>query len=385
MEATGMKPKDVVVRSEDFQLSHFAQNVLQRKAERFVRRVRRFIDDVNPIEVKISKEEGHVRIEATLHLGKDTLRVVKAATNEIEAVRDSMNALLRQFDKVRLRKVPALLHKTLARGRRRRVAVAPTEPALTKLPNQIIEELFPFLRRVATEKVALYQATYGIEPGYMDPDEIVDEVLVQFIETINPEDGMIEVKRQLFEAVLGAIRKQVAAYEVDSQRTVSTELDIPELDEKIELSTLGDEVLDFWVLDEDLKLEDVIEAPEGKTPEDVVADKEARQVLMNALLRLPPRARYVFSSYVMDDNAIADVAAFIDESVEQTEQLLRDATRSLRRFLTETENVLSEEGVIALYRRMAEMFQVDPRRLSQSGPVAAQQPISDQRNRPALH
>jgi DNA-directed RNA polymerase specialized sigma24 family protein len=241
--------------------------------------------------------------------------------------------------------------------------------APTRMPNQIVEEVYPFLRRVATEKVALYQATNGIEPGYMDPDEIVDEVLVERIESVDPEAGMAEVKRQLFEGILAAIKRHVAEYEADSANLVSTELDIPELDEKIELSTLGDEVLDFWVLDEDLLLEDVIESPDHRTPEEIVADKEARHVLLNALLRLSPRARYIFSSYVMDDNSISDVAAFVGEKIEQTEEALRDATRRLRSLLTERENLLTEDGVLALYRRMADMFQVDPERISQAGKV----------------
>lgn len=358
---------NVKINSDEFKLTDFAANLLSRKAERISQRVRRFFNESFPINIKVSERDGKVRIEAVVKLGKDTLHAAKAAISEVEAVRDSMNSLLRQFDKIRIRKVPALRKKNLQRKSARKLVLAPVPLKPTKLPNQIIEELYPFLRRTATEKVALFQAIHGIEPGYLDPDEIVDEVLVERIADLDPELGMAEVKRQLFEAVLATVKSHANEYDLDSARIVSTDQDIPELDEKIELSTLGDEVLDFWVIDEDLKLSDVIESPDKRTPEDIVSDKEARHVLMNALLRLSPDSRYIFTSYVMDENSLKDVAAFVGESEIRTEQILRDATISLRSFLTDSDSILTDENVVALYRRMSEMFQADPRGISRAG------------------
>lgn len=363
---------NVTINSEQHELSSFADRVLRRKVGAVLNRLSRY-GEHSPVEFKISSQEHEILVEAKVDIGGQRLQAAKKSPHEVDAVNGCISALLRQFDKVRLQKLPALRKKARSRtAKRNRVAdAAPVR--LAKIPSQIIEELYPSLRRMATEKVALYQATSGIEPGYLDPDEVVDDVLVAMIGTLDPESSAMEVKKRFFRATEALIKARIRDYEVDSDNLVSTDGEVIEADDKIELSSLGDEILDFWVLDEQLFLEDVMEAPDLRSPEDIVADKEARHVLLNALLRLPSRSRYVFTSYVMDENSIDDVAAFVGEDVEKTEHLLRSATQELRSYLTESSTMISGESVVVLYRRMSEMFHADPVSISKLGPVSHDQ------------
>ncbi len=76
----------------------------------------------------------------------------------------------------------------------------------TFLPSQILEELYPALRRMATKKVALYQATTSLEPGYLDPDEIVDDVLIDMIGTLDPASSSIDLKKRFLNAIEAMIK-----------------------------------------------------------------------------------------------------------------------------------------------------------------------------------
>ncbi len=303
---------NVIINSEGHKLSSFAESDLRRKIGAVLSRLSQH-GEHGPVEFKISSQDYEILVEARVDIGKQCLQAAKKSPHEVDAVNGCISALLRQFDKVRLRNLPVLRKKARSRLAKRN-EMADVEPGrFAKIPSQIIEELYPSLRRIATEKVALYQATTGIEPGYLDPDEVVDDVLVAMIGTLDPGASAVELKKRFFRATEALIKARIRDYEVDSNNFVTTDGEVIEADEKIELSSLGDEILDFWVLDEELYLEDVIEAPESRSPEDIVSDKEARHVLMNALLRLPSRSRYVFTSYVMDENSIDDVAAFVGE------------------------------------------------------------------------
>jgi hypothetical protein len=57
------------------------------------------------------------------------------------------------------------------------------------------------------------------------------------------------------------------------------------------VSTLGDETLDFYQFDEDLKMEDIIPDINMPAPEDIVANKELRRSVSLAIAGMPGRWR----------------------------------------------------------------------------------------------
>jgi actin-like ATPase involved in cell morphogenesis len=77
----------------------------------------------------------------------------------------------------------------------------------------------------------------------------------------------------------------------DNELTVSIEEDIPETPPTQEVSTLGDEILDFYQPDEDLKVEDIVPDLEVPTPEQVMETKELQTCVREALLELPRQWR----------------------------------------------------------------------------------------------
>jgi RNA polymerase sigma factor (sigma-70 family) len=109
----------------------------------------------------------------------------------------------------------------------------------------------------------------------------------------------------------------------------SVEEDIPATPPTQEVSTLGDEVLDFHQPDEDLKLEDAIQAP-VPTPEEILEHRELQQYIARTLAELPPEWRRAFVLRYAEDLPPAEVARLLGGTTEDVERLLARARDWLR-------------------------------------------------------
>ena len=112
----------------------------------------------------------------------------------------------------------------------------------------------------------------------------MDAVLLQaycdFVK--KPAEG--DMKAWLMELAQGRLVSEMKRVKAERERTVHIEEDIPETPPEEEVSTLGDEILDFYQPDEDLKLEDVLPDIEVSTPEEIAAAKEELLKCVNAAL-----------------------------------------------------------------------------------------------------
>jgi RNA polymerase sigma factor (sigma-70 family) len=146
--------------------------------------------------------------------------------------------------------------------------------------NRHLKELYRFVRH----QLAYSESVGDLIPGELSLEEVVDEVLLrayrEFVK--NP------TKREMRAWLLQLARKQLAAAvrrsRAERNLTVHIEEDIPETPPTEEVSTLGDEILDFYQPDEDLKLKDIFPDVDVSTPEDFVAAKEELLRCVNAAL-----------------------------------------------------------------------------------------------------
>lgn len=85
------------------------------------------------------------------------------------------------------------------------------------------------------------------------------------------------------------LRREVKRLKFERNCTVHIEEDIPETPPAEEVTTLGEEILDFYQPDDDSKLEDIFPDDDVSTPEDFVAAKEELLHCVNAFLAGMPR------------------------------------------------------------------------------------------------
>jgi len=122
----------------------------------------------------------------------------------------------------------------------------------------------------------------------------------------------------------------------ERERTVHIEEGVPETSPVEEVSTLGDEILDFFQPEEDWKLEDVLPDIEMPTPEQETERKELRRCVSSALVTMPKEWRRALLLYHGGDVRGADLAKVVgSEEPGKIEHVLERARAFLRQKLVE--------------------------------------------------
>lgn len=190
----------------------------------------------------------------------------------VETIRDAFNGIERQIErhKAHLRrdylwKRPArreeLRHKTNAK-------TVPSEESKRELFISVIEphlkKLYNFVRR----EIAYHEASGDLIPGEVTTDEAVDETVVRAYEKLPARPPNMELDRWLMKLAMEYVDSEVKRSRTERKKIVYIEEPIPETPPTEAVSTLGDEILDFYQPDEDLKLEDIIPDIEVPLPEE---------------------------------------------------------------------------------------------------------------------
>ena len=138
-------------------------------------------------------------------------------------------------------------------------------------------------------QIAYLEAIGDLTTGELTPDDVVDEVLLRAYREFHGN-----VDEHTLHQRLTALARETLAAAVKSSRAwrrrtpARLETDIPDTPPAEWVTTLGDERLDYWEPDEDLKLEDLVPDLEMPTP----ADEAARGVSTPEMHRVLDRARH---------------------------------------------------------------------------------------------
>lgn len=125
--------------------------------------------------------------------------------------------------------------------------------------------------------------------GELTPDDVIDEVLLRAYREFDGNVDEHTLHRRLTALVretLEAAANSARAWRRRTPARLGT--DIPDTPPHEWVTTLGDERLDYWEPDEDLKLEDLVPDLETPTPE----DEAARGVSTPEMHRVLDRARH---------------------------------------------------------------------------------------------
>ncbi|HEX6439074.1 MAG TPA: hypothetical protein VF182_18215, partial [Candidatus Binatia bacterium] len=113
------------------------------------------------------------------------------------------------------------------------------------------------LYRSVRHQLAYYESVGDLVPGDLAPYDVVDTVLLRGYPEFVKEPRDRDIGAWLKELATKHLQSEVTRSRTERSQNVHLQEDIPETPPAEAVSTLGEEVLDFYQPDEDLKLEDI--------------------------------------------------------------------------------------------------------------------------------
>jgi ribosomal subunit interface protein len=240
-----------------------------------------------------------------------------------EAVREVFLEIERQLEK----------HKERLR-RRKAEAVPAEEPKrelFSTLARRHLKDLYNFVRH----EMAYYLATRDFLPGEITAEDVVDATLLQAYREFVKDPARREIKGWLIELAVERLEAEVKRSKAERAGGVHIEEDIPETPPTEEVSTLGDEIMDFYQPDEDQKLEDIIPNMTAPTPEQILESRELQRYTNRTLATLPRVWRRAFALHYIEGMPVAEIARMIQRAESEVERHLEYARDYLRQRLSE--------------------------------------------------
>ncbi|HYR91738.1 MAG TPA: hypothetical protein VE422_47250, partial [Terriglobia bacterium] len=182
-----------------------------------------------------------------------------------------------------------------------------------------LDRLYHFVRHV----IRYSEAMGDVGRGELTAEDIVDGAIVRAYRDFRKGLSIRDVRSWLIRAAIDELDREVQRSERQREFALSIEQDVPETPATEEVSTLGDEILDFYQPDEDLKLEDIVPDLEVPTPEQVMETKELQACVRKALMEMPRQWLQALLRGVED------------KSKEESERILEHAQSYLRQKLVE--------------------------------------------------
>jgi RNA polymerase sigma factor (sigma-70 family) len=177
--------------------------------------------------------------------------------------------------------------------------------------------------------IAYAEAMGDLQQGDLTPQDVVDGVLVRAYLDFSKGKSIPDVKGWLVRHALDQLETEVLRLKTEHAGTASIEEDVPETPQE-EVSTWGDEMLNFYQRDEDLKLEDLVPDMEAVNPEEEVETKELQDVIRKTLVEMPRPWRRVLVLHDLAGRSRKEIAKEIgkpESEVDRTVQLAREYLR----------------------------------------------------------
>lgn len=186
-------------------------------------------------------------------------------------------------------------------------------------------------------QMAYLESIGDLIPGEISADGVVDAVLVQAYYQFVKQKGEREFGSWLTNLAEEQLRHYVKRRKAERRASVSIDEDIPEVPPVEAVTTLGEEVLDYYQPDEDLKLEDILPDMDVSSPEDIVAAKEELLRCVNAALAgMPGEWRRALRLRYARGLTGKELSQVLEKNQPEIEQILEYARQHLRQSLIES-------------------------------------------------
>jgi RNA polymerase sigma factor (sigma-70 family) len=199
--------------------------------------------------------------------------------------------------------------------------------------SQYLNRLYEFVRH----QLAYFESVGDLMPGELTAEDVVDAVLLRAYHEFIKEPARPEVGSWLTDLAKEQLRREIKRLKSERNRTVHIEEDIPETPPTEEVSTLGEEILEFYQPDEDLKLEDIFPDTDISTPEEMAAAKEELLRCVNASRAGMPREwRRALRLRHAEGLTDEELAEALEKTEPEIERILEYGRQHLRQSLVES-------------------------------------------------
>jgi RNA polymerase sigma factor (sigma-70 family) len=186
-------------------------------------------------------------------------------------------------------------------------------------------------------RLAYLESIGDLMPGELRLEDVIDSVVLRAYHEFVRQPGKRNTCDWLIELANEHLRREVKRLKSERHRAVHIEEDIPETPPVEEVRTLGEEILDFYQPDDDLKLEDIFPDVDVSTPEDFVAAKEELLRCVNASLAGMPREwRRALRLRHTRELSATELAEAFEKSEPEIERILEYGREHLRQSLVES-------------------------------------------------
>jgi RNA polymerase sigma factor (sigma-70 family) len=222
---------------------------------------------------------------------------------------------------------------------------APREQRSRELFFELVGPHLTRLHHLVRHLLRYREATGDLRAGEVAPEELVDAVVVRAYREFvrHPPPG-----RPLKRWLVGLAREEVARElrrrkSWDARTPVHTEDDVPETPPEEAVSRLGEEILEFYEPEEDLRVEDVVPDLDLVGPEEQAESDELRWSVDAALAGLPREWREIVLLHHVEGLSGAELARVAGKSTDEVEHVLELAREYLRQRLVESGRALAAE------------------------------------------
>jgi RNA polymerase sigma factor (sigma-70 family) len=201
---------------------------------------------------------------------------------------------------------------------------------------------------VVRHEIRYFEAVGDLRPGDLAPEEVVDAILPRAYQEFLEDPTGWKIKSRLIKLARKHLRAHVQQLKSWRARTpFHTEQDVPETPPQERVSTLGDERLDFYEPDEDLKMEDVIPDLDIATPEEETERRELQSCVDAAMAGMPQAWRHALRLRHVDGLTGSELGKAMGRPEAETRRIIAHAQEFLRQWLIESGCVAGDPTTVS--------------------------------------
>jgi ribosomal subunit interface protein len=319
-----------------------ADEQITKLIDRLFSKLEKIVSTFSPevVYLRLFVEHNSVRTLYEVSITLDLPGKILAAKEEQHDLKASIRAAFEEIGR-QLKKYKASLRREHWKRPARREEIRRLETQAASSEENKREVFFslitPHLNRLnhfVRHLLSYSEAMGDLVPGDLAPQDVIDGALVRAYREFAKGRTIPDVKTWLIRHAIDQLDAEVTRLTAERAGTVHIEEDVPETPPTQEVSTLGEEILDFYQPDEDLKLEDLVPDIEALTPEEEAERKELRSLVRKALLEMPTEWRRTLLLHDLKGRSRAEVAKETGKAESEIDRIRQVAREYLRQKLT---------------------------------------------------
>jgi RNA polymerase sigma factor (sigma-70 family) len=312
---------------------------IEKLIDRLVAKLERTASRFSPTHLRLFVEYVPARTLYEVSLTFDVPGKTLAAKEEQHDLTAGLRAALEEIERQLTKHKESLRREHRKRPARRKevremeTRAAPIEENKRETFFSLVTPHLSRLNHFVRHVISYAEAIGDLLEGELAPEDVVDGALVRAYRDFAKGHSIPDVKSWLVRFALDQLEAEVRLLKTEHAGTVSLEEPVPETPPAQEVSTLGEETLDFYQPDEALKVEDLVPDIETTTPEAETENQELRRVVTKALREMPSHWRQTLLQHDLQNRSRADIAKESGKPESEVDRIVQSAREYLRQRL----------------------------------------------------